>query len=69
MGTFISELPEDAEVVLPEQPERRQAVAEHGHPLEAHAEREAVHSSGSSPTNSKSVGSTMPDPAISIQPE
>ena len=41
-GIFTSELPEQAEVVLPEQAERRQAVAEHGDPLEAEPEREAA---------------------------
>src|SRR5207244_590763 len=36
-----SELGEDAEVVLPEQPKVRQAVPEHGDPLDPEAEGEA----------------------------
>src|SRR5688572_3076282 len=40
-GNFTSELAQDAEVVLPQEPERGQAVAQHGDALKAHAEREA----------------------------
>src|SRR5688572_6325329 len=41
-GTFTSELAQEPEVVLPQEPERGQAMAEHGDALEAHAEGEAA---------------------------
>src|SRR4051794_5545212 len=43
IGTFISELAREAQVVFPQLPEIWQAVAQHGDPLQAEPEREAGH--------------------------
>src|SRR5207244_6244266 len=40
IGTFISELPQEGEVVLIEAPDVRDAVLQHRDALDAHAERE-----------------------------
>ncbi len=68
-GTFISELPEEPQVVLPELAQVGQPVAEHGDPLEAEAEREARDLLGVVADEAVELGSTMPAPPISIQPE
>ena len=73
-GTFIAspgilELVQHSEVVLPEDAQIGQPVAEHRDPLDAEAEGEARPLLGVEPTLRKTSGSTQPAPPISIHPE
>ena len=64
-----SELPQDAQVVLPERAQVGQPVAEHRDALDAQAEGEARPLLRVEADVPKTSGSTQPAPPISIQPE
>ena len=64
----VSELPQEPQVVLPEQADVVDRVLEHQHPLRAHPEREPGHLLRVVPAGRSTFGWTIPAPMISSQP-
>ena len=64
----LSELPQEADVVLDERPHVGDLVAHLGAAVDAEAEGEARPLRGVDPTASNTAGSTMPQPPSSIHP-